>query len=230
MNTAKKQTGHGITGFELTTKTVKNLKQFNLTPTAKLVLVLLTTHYNEEKNGAVVFPSMPYISETLGISLTATKQAIKDLINEGLIIKSKRDKIKGNYNKYILTLKVQKTTAERAENEYFKRAEKELFLIRTNKKKEINNKEVDKKEENYLLQYAEKRGVKNKIAYINAIKKSGGAIEIINEYKQIEAKKKFMENATKTIIENNRLAAENSVPPTKEWLELGKKLRKLGNL
>lgn len=227
MNTARKHATHAFSQFELTTKIVKNLNKYDITPTAKLVLILLTTHFNEEKNGAVVFPSMPYISETLGISLTATKQAIKDLVSEGLILQSKREKIRGNYNKYIFTQKVHNSTVEQAENESFKRAESDLSLIGTNKKNKINNKDVYKKDEKYLLQYAEKKGVKNKIAYINAIKKNGGANEIINEYKQIEAKKKYMEKTTKTTIENNRFAKENSVPPTKEWLELGKKLRKM---
>lgn len=230
MNTAQKHVGHAFTQFELTTKIVKNLNKYDITPTAKLVLILLTTHYNEEKNGAVVFPSMPYISETLGISLTATKQAIKDLVSEGLILQSKREKIKGNYNKYIFTQKVHNSTVEQAENESFKRAESDLSLIRTNKKNEINNKDVDKKDEKYLYQYAEKKGVKNKIAYINAIKKNGGASEIINEYKQIETKKRLMEQATKTIIENNRLYAETSVPPTQAWVKLGEKLRKMKRL
>lgn len=230
MNTAQKHVGHAFTQFELTTKIVKNLNKYDITPTAKLVLILLTTHYNEEKNGAVVFPSMPYISETLGISLTATKQAIKDLVSEGLILQSKREKIKGNYNKYIFTQKVHNLTVEQAENESFKRAESDLSLIRTNKKNEINNKDVDKKDEKYLYQYAEKKGVKNKIAYINAIKKNGGASEIINEYKQIETKKRLMEQATKTIIENNRLYAETSVPPTQAWVKLGEKLRKMKRL
>ena len=230
MNTARIHVQHGFSQFELTTKIVKNLNKYDITPTAKLVLILLTTHFNEEKNGAVVFPSMPYISETLGISLTATKQAIKDLVNQGLILQSKREKIKGNYNKYILTQKVHISTVEQAENVSFKKTESDLSFIGTNKKNEINNKDVDKKDEKYLLQYAEKRGVKNKVAYINAIKKNGGASEIINEYKQIETKKRIMEQTTKTIIENNHLDAENSVPPTHAWIELGEKLRRMKRL
>ena len=116
-----------LSGYELTYSTIHNLKNYNLTATAKLVLIMLTTHYNEQKNGAVVFPSIPYISDTLGIGQTATKKAIKDLITEGLIIKSKRGKIKGNYNKYILTLKVQNTACKRSENELFKQSENDLF-------------------------------------------------------------------------------------------------------
>ena len=76
METAKKQAVKNFSQFELTTYLLQNLKNFNLTPIAKLVLLELSSHYNEEKNNAVVFPSTPYIAETLGIGLTATKKAI----------------------------------------------------------------------------------------------------------------------------------------------------------
>lgn len=131
-----------ISGYELTHATIHNLGKYDLTPTAKLVLVFLTTHYNESKNGNVVFPSMPYISETLGIGLTATKKAIKDLIDNGFILKSKRNKVRGNLNKYGLSskLKNQETTVSKGQNptnkqsesEPFKRSESDRFMITNN--------------------------------------------------------------------------------------------------
>lgn len=136
MEVAKKHVVHGLTGFDLTKKTLYNLKHFKLTANAKLVLTFLTVHYNEKLNGAVVFPSMPYIAENLGLSLTGVKQAMKDLVKEGLIIKSKRDKVRGNYNKYLITPKVQNPTSEQSENELFKSTESDLFMI-TNKKDKI---------------------------------------------------------------------------------------------
>ena len=229
MNTARIHAEHGFTQFELTTQIVKNLNKYDITPTAKLVLILLTTHYNEGKNGPVVFPSMPYISETLGIGLTATKQAIKDLVAKGLILQSKREKIRGNYNKYILTQKVHNSTTEQAENEPFKSTKNELSFIGTNKKNEIKEQSIDKKDEKYLFQYAEKRGVKNIIAYINGIKKNGGADQIIKEYKQMEANKRYMENATKQLIKDKKLASENAVGPTQSWYDLKEKLLGLKN-
>lgn len=137
MNTAKKQSTKGITQFELTTNLLRNLNKYKLTPVAKLVLLELTTHYNDV-NG-VVFPSMNYIAEVLGVGLTSVKQAINDLIKEGLIIKSKRDKVKGNCNKYVLTLKVQNTTSDKSEIERFKQSKSDLSYIRTNNEKKINN-------------------------------------------------------------------------------------------
>lgn len=218
----KSMTGHGLSQFELSKKVLNNLKQYNLTPTAKLVLMLLVDCYNPE-NGFVVFPSANYIAETLGVGLTATKQAIKDLILEGLIIKTKRDKVRGNYNKYLLTLKVQNSTSEQSENECFKKSESDLFMI-TDKKEKKNNKPTVKNNDKYLLQYAEKRGVKNKVAYINAIKKNGGAKEIIEDLKQADINNKWMQNEVKTIIENDRKMRNEAEAPPKAWYELKAKL------
>lgn len=93
-------------------------------------------------NGAVVFPSVNYIADVLGIGLTAAKKAIKDLINEGLIIKSKRSKVQGNYNKYLITPKVQNLTSERAQNECLKKPDNDLLLI-------TNKREQNKKQSSY---------------------------------------------------------------------------------
>lgn len=141
-NTVKKQSNSVVSQFEITSNLLRNLNKFNLTPVTKLVLLELTTHLNEDKNGSVVFPSVNFIADILGIGLTATKKAIKDLINEGLIIKSKRSKIQGNYNKYLITPKVQKLASERAQNECFKKPESDRFMI-------TNNKEQNKKQ-NYF--------------------------------------------------------------------------------
>lgn len=125
-----------VTAFELTANVLKRLNSFDLTATAKLVLVFLTTFYNAERNGAVVFPSIPYIADTLGIGLTAAKQAIKDLVLNGLLLKSKLNKA-GNHNKYVLSLKVQNPTAKQSENDRFKQTDSDRFMNRTNKQEEI---------------------------------------------------------------------------------------------
>ena len=159
MEAVREQISKTFTQFELTKHLLQNLKKFNLTPVAKLVLLELSSHYNEEKNNAVVFPSTPYIAETLGIGLTAAKKAINDLVNEGLIIKSKRDKVRGNYNKYLFTNKVRNTTSEQPENELFKSTKSDRFMI-------TNNKETKKEQttvvslENFSFKGAEEKSVK----------------------------------------------------------------------
>lgn len=236
MNTVKKEVVKGFTQFEITSDLLRNLYKFNLTPVTKLVLLELTTHLNESKNGSVVFPSVGYIAEVLGIGLTACKKAINDLINEGLIIKSKRDNVKGNYNKYLLRLakidfnkgkngnrciytktdlNSQKMQNKPSENELFKQSDSDLFFIKTNNNEKINN-----KDDEYLKLYALKRGVKNIPAYINAIKKNGGAAQIINEFKQIKNRKKVLEQQTVLMREKRIQEREQAVPPTEAWKAL----------
>lgn len=162
-NSVKSMPLKGISQFELTSNLLRNLNKFNLTPVTKLVLLELTTHLNEDKNGSVVFPSVNYIAEVLGIGLTAAKKAIKDLINEGLIIKSKRSKVQGNYNKYLITPKVQNLTSERAQNECFKKSDNDLLLI-------TNKREQNKKQNSYKNYF-------QKTAYIDPQRYQTGEIK-----------------------------------------------------
>lgn len=134
MQTARKHATHAITGFELTKIVLHNLKHFGLKPQTKTVLWVLIDCYNPE-NGSVVFPSIEYIATEGAMGLTSAKEGIKELINKGLIIKSKRGKIRGNYNKYLLTPKVQNPTSEQSENELLKQSESDRFMIRTNKER-----------------------------------------------------------------------------------------------
>ena len=131
-----------LTGFELTHNTLKRLNEFDITISAKLVLVFLTTFYNAQKNGAVVFPSIQHIADTLGIGQTAVKQAIKDLVSQGLLLKSKLNKA-GNHNKYVLSLKVKNPTGKQSENDRLKKTDSDRFMNRTNKQEEIKKQTND---------------------------------------------------------------------------------------
>lgn len=235
MQTAlKTKQQQSCTQFEITSDLLRNLYKFNLTPVTKLVLLELTTHLNENKNGSVVFPSVGYIAEVLGIGLTAAKKAINDLIKEGLIIKSKRDKVRGNYNKYLLTLKVRNLTSETSENECFKKSESDLFMI-TNKKEQnkeqtlrsggnvYNSEEsgklkIESEEDFILYEYAKKKAKYNVDALVSKIKENGGDKKIIKEYKQKRFIAKRAENAVKETqsllrlyasFENNTCTAES---------------------
>ena len=188
-NAVKSMPTKGFTQFELTTNLLRNLNKFDLTPVTKLVLLELSTHINKDINGSVVFPSVDYIAQVLGIGLTATKKAINDLIKEGLIIKSKRDKVRGNYNKYLLTPKVQNLTSERSENECFKKSECDRFYIE--QKKETNN-TTNVDDFKILKDYAIKHNARNIHAYINHLKSTGSDKQIIKEYKQAQANIDFM--------------------------------------
>lgn len=232
MQALKREAIREFTQFEITTDLLRNLYKYNLTPVTKLVLLELTTHLNEDKNGFVVFPSMNYIAEVLGIGLTATKKAINDLIKEGLLIKSKRDKIKGNYNKYALTLKVRNSTSERSENESFKKSDSDLFLLRTNKHEqkkeqtEFLNKggNVYSGDDKILADYAIKHGAKNVKAYIAKLKETKSAEKIIKESKKkynphVGFKITDLRREIRNEEKQNRKQPETSVL----WVEYGKK-------
>lgn len=232
------------TQFEITSNLLRNLYKFNLTPVTKLVLLELTTHLNESKNGSVVFPSVGYIAEVLGIGLTAAKKAINDLIKEGLIIKSKRDKVKGNYNKYLLTKKVQNMTSEPSENDSFKKTKSDLFMI-TNKHEqkkeqtltggnvyqsmESGKLKVESEEDSILYSYAVKHNAKNIKAYISKLKETGSAKKIISESKK---KRNYTQIAlrnieeTQTLIQKYKDFEHSAVNPKTcaAWVNFGKSL------
>lgn len=246
MQTALKIKQHeSCSQFEITSNLLRNLYKFNLTPVTKLVLLELTTHLNENKNGSVVFPSVGFIAETLGIGLTAAKKAINDLIKEGLIIKSKRDKVRGNYNKYLLTKKVQNLTSEPSGNDFFKKSESDLFMI-TNKqeqKKEqtqsggnvyktvtnCNQWKMGNEEESILKEYAIKHGARNVQAYVNTLKSTGSANKIIKESKK---KRNYTQIALRSIEETQNLIKQyrdfeqSAVNPQTcaAWVNFGKSL------
>lgn len=225
MKLAKKHEERGITQFELSKIVLNNLKCFKLTPIGKLVLLVLVDCYNPE-NGSVVFPSIDFIAEKAGVGLTATKQAIKDLISEGLIIKSKRGKIHGNYNKYLLTPKVQNSTAEQSENEFFKQSDSDrLHEQQTKENKKITNvvNLKSKKDDTELLeQYAKKMGAQNVRAYVNALKISGAAAKVIDQEREKEGVKIYW---NKQAIKTSELVQEYKTLEADEPTESFKALK-----
>lgn len=263
----KSMTGHAFTQFELTTNIVKNLKHFkdlNLTAVTKLVLIELSTHYNEAENGAVVFPSLEYIAETIDQSLTSVKQAVKDLINAGLIIKTKRSNVKGNFNKYLFTskitglkspdrinyscdtIKVQNSTSERAENEFLKQSDSDLFYIRTNKQEQINKQKVfdfknfiskngekltktqNKKTDFEILlrKYANSQpNIENIEKFCNWAKATGKAAQFVNEIKKAESRGKALFKDNQEFLKMHRedaLNASSEMPQC--WKDLRQRL------
>lgn len=226
---AKKAVSQSVTQFELSKNVLHNLKHFDLTPTGKLVLLVLVDCYNPE-NKAVVFPSIEFIADMAGIGLTATKQAIKDLINTGCIIKSKRGKIRGNYNKYLLTLKVRNLTSEQSENEFLKQSESDCFYIEQKTKNKKRTNVVDFKEETrdaqILAEYAEKHGATNIKAYVNSLKISGAAAKIIEHYREKEGVSKYWNNQA---VKTSKLVQEyktfEAAKPTENFKALKAKLQ-----
>lgn len=72
-----------ITQFELTKSLLKNLSKLTLSPTAKLVLLTLSTYYNPNKPA---YPKQDTIGKELGISIASVKRAIKELSEQSFIL------------------------------------------------------------------------------------------------------------------------------------------------
>lgn len=227
MKLAKKHEEHGFSQFELSKNVLHNLKHFDLTPTGKLVLLVLVDCFNPDNN-AVVFPSMEYIADMAGIGLTATKQAIRDLILTGCIIKSKRGKIKGNYNKYLLTLKVRNTTSEQSENEFFKQSDFDRFHEEQISEQKNNVVEISKKTDAQILaEYAKEHGATNIQGYINSLKIKGVAADIIRQYREKEGVSKYWERQaaqTSELVREYEQMKQNRDPMPESFKNLKKVL------
>lgn len=85
------------TQFNLTQNTILCLSYLKLTPTAKLVLIYLTSCYNPKKE--YVFPKQETIANKLGISEASVIRAVKELINLNYCTK-KRKRYSSNYYKF----------------------------------------------------------------------------------------------------------------------------------
>lgn len=213
---AKKHDSHAFTSFDLTKNLLNNLQQFKITPTAKLVLLYLASCYNPKK--ADMFPKQKTIADKIGVSERSVVRAISELFKAGLII------IECKYtNRYKFTSKIVPERSENLSKEIRQNDIKEDDKLSCHDKEQIKRKNKLTNDE-FLIKYAESRGVKNKVAYINAIKRNGGDLEIVKEMKQAQINKTFMQNEVKRFIENDRENRKNAVEPPKAWKELKLKL------
>lgn len=204
MQTMKKHANHGISAFELTQKTLNNLKHFNIGATAKNVLWYLTACYNPKNK--YVFPKQKTIASVIGCSERSVVRAIQELVKEGLIIIESTTS-----NKYAFTSKI---IGETSQNEDILQPEKmsqaDVKITSNNDKlsdPHVHEQTMEEKKEplkvedfKILKEYAKKHGAKNVNAYINVLRKNGGAEKIIAEYKRIKANSQAMSNNTKRFI------------------------------
>ena len=91
-----------INGYELTNALIRGgLGKLKLSNSASMVLLFLCSCYNAKNK--TVFPKILTMALNLGITEMTTKRAIKELVNAGCILKTKKDK---KQNAYIITSKV----------------------------------------------------------------------------------------------------------------------------
>lgn len=211
-NTVKRHATHGFSQFTLTQNLLNNLQQFEITPTAKLVLLYLSSCYNPKK--ADMFPKQKTIAAKIGVSERSVVRAVSELIQAGLIV------VECKYsNRYKFTSKIvseQPQIEKIFEEENMSDDQGQNFI---NKVTDCQNMNIEPKreqiinlqEDKYLIQYAKQKGVKKILPYVNAIKRNGNAEAIIQEYKKIERKASFMESETKRVVADAQFAKENAV-------------------
>lgn len=242
MNTAKIHVQHGFSQFTLTQNLLNNLSQFKLTPTAKLVLLELSSFYNPKK--ADMFPKQKTLAKKIGISERSVVRAVQELLNEGLIM------VECKYtNHYKFTSRI---VSQQPENKNFsnenmsedlgqsgkkeadKLAEHEPTIEPIKKPSEVHkggNVYLFQSEEDRILEeYAKPRAKKSVQAYVKRLKESGSAAKIISEYKK---KKNVTQMALRSVQETQELIRNyneysiNSDSPYKcdAWKKFGEKAK-----
>ena len=239
---AEKHVAHGIKQVELLNYLLNNLSQFNLKPTAKLVLMYLAGCYNPKH--ADVFPKQKTIALQMGISERSVISAIQELHREGLVISERKYTNRYRFTARILNLggmnedflqteevadvKCKDCTLQ-SENSapLYIEQEKEQIKEQTIKKEGGNVYSFQSAEDHILEEYAIKHGAKNVKAYVNTLKSSGSAAKIICEYKK---QKKVTQRALCSIRETQDLIKQYDedknkacLPSEREaWREFGK--------
>jgi len=227
MQTMKKHANHGISAFELTQKTLNNLKYFNIGATAKNVLWYLTACYNPKNK--YVFPKQKTIASVIGCSERSVVRAIQELVKEGLIIIEST-----TINKYAFTSKILGEPSQKENvSQPVKMSQMDEKISPTNDNLSHHEHEPTMEEikeplkvEDFkiLKEYAQKHNAKNVNAYINTLKRNGSAKQIISEYKRIKANSQAMLNNTQKVIQDLEFAKNNAVAPPPEFFNLKKKL------
>lgn len=230
MNTAKRMVE---TQFDLTKITLNNLSQYDITPTAKLVLLYLTDCYNPKH--ADVFPKQKTIADKLGISERSVVRAVQELFKAGLILIECK-----HTNRYIL---MPNMTAQppQVENLASLKRQNDIFTSDNLSPSYIEQKRVTKKEqhdkggnvyngeEKILREYAIKHGAKCIDAYVRKLKQTNSAENIICEYKK---QKNYTQMALRRIeVTQKRIAEQKEWIKTASdpqdcaaWVEFGKKI------
>lgn len=221
--TAKKHVGHAFSQFRLTNDLLQNLYKHEITPTAKLVLLYLSSCYNPKK--ADMFPKQKTIAAKIGLSERSIVRAIQELIKAGLIV------VECKYsNRYKFTSKI---VSKQPQDEKFFEPENMADDLGQNDLQnddKMSHHDIEpmnepikqpqsSSEDKYLLQYAKLKKAKNPQKYIEAIKKLGGADEVIKEMKTIEANAAGMVAKAKKVQEDLEFARANRAEVSPEFFE-----------
>lgn len=211
MNTAKKRI---TTQFDLTNDVLNNLSQYDLTPTAKLVLLYLTTCYNPKHKE--VFPKQKTIADKLGISELSVTRAISELHKEGLILSERKIS-----NKYVFTSRILSEQPIKMINNNLQNDRRETINLIAHNIEQIKETKKQQKDssggnvyrDEILREYAIKNHAKNIDAFVNYLKNEGRDEKIIQDYEQKQRIKEWGFKKTKIYDEARIQAQQNRVLP-----------------
>ena len=209
-----------FTQFELTQNLLQNLNKFNLTPTAKLVLLYLSSCYNP--NHKFVFPKQSTIAEKLGLSEASVIRAVSEAHKQGLIISERK-----YTNRYVLTAKFLNLCGIKKQVENLQNVSKEtcnLQPVLIEQKKETNKEPLSVEDYKILKTYAIKKGANNIQAYINKLISSGSATVIIQEHKRIQNRVKYDDKHLKETLASIQYAKDNACEMPQYFKDLRKKI------
>lgn len=230
MNTLRKtQQQEGCTQFELTKITLNNLSQYDITPTAKLVLLYLTDCYNP--NHVDVFPKQKTIADKLGISERSVMRAVQELFKAGLILIECK-----HTNRYILMPNMtpqlshfDKLSSSKRQNDTFtpdnlSHTCKEQ-IKETKKEQTVFNKGGNVYSEDAILyDYASKHGARNINAYVNALKQTKSAENVIKEYKKKNISYPYSVKQTEILRKMREISRTERTAPEScdDWVNFAK--------
>lgn len=219
MNTKKKQVNTAFSQYEFTQNLLNNLKQFDVSPIAKLVLLQLSTYYNPKHRD--VYPKQKTIASKLGVSERSVTRAISELVKAGLIL------IECKYtNHYIFTQRIGIQQAENLSNDIGQDDIKQQDNLSPHEYNQLDkpiNEPLEVEDFKILKDYAVRHNAKNINAYINALKKNGTAKEIIQQVKNAQNRVK----QTQKTLKHYEEIKNTGVAPTQAFLNLKEKLKKL---
>ena len=219
MNTAKKQTAHAFSQFTLTNKLLQNLYKYKLTPTAKLVLLELSTCYNP-KHGDM-FPKQKTLANRIGVSERSVVRAVSELVKEGLVL----IECKNITNHYKFSSRITSECAENLSEDLRQNdIRRQDNLSAHEQKTKPISKPTDREggnvyseDDQILIDYATKHGAKNIKAYVAKLKLSKSADKIIADYKKKNKEKTGMNilnaSKTKTLTAGWKAMEEENCPP-----------------
>lgn len=216
-NAAKSMPIKAVSQYELSQKLLQNLNIFKLTPTAKLVLMYLSSCYNPKN--ADMFPKQKTIADKLGVSEASVIRAVSELHKEGLIISERKYTNRYKYTARFLTslgILDNNMQVENSQNEIKQTCKMQPTLIEPKKE---TNKPTNVDDFKILKDYAVKHNAKNINAYINSLKRSGSDKQIIKDYKQAKANNKAMLEAAEQNIKDLEYAKQNMWHPDKSYFE-----------